>query len=211
MSGQFLSVDPKVQETLEEFIYAGDDPVNGTDPSGLGPDTMWWIYILTYKGVPYYVGKTFRLTGLKNGTLKLPREADHIYRGRFGNADEEPEYAIVRLPDPVKGDQLSGGVETRVIDMVDTNTGIHPENVINGQNARDYRKFGEKDADEWLDDHPDSLYTVEGVMRVDVSAVELDIAPHNEQDIEQVTFETTELDALEGGEDVASIPEPEEP
>jgi RHS repeat-associated protein len=32
--GQFLSVDPKVQQTQQAFSYAGDDPVQLTDPSG---------------------------------------------------------------------------------------------------------------------------------------------------------------------------------
>jgi len=35
VTGQFLSVDPKVQQTLQAFLYAGDDPVDTNDPSGL--------------------------------------------------------------------------------------------------------------------------------------------------------------------------------
>ena len=34
-NGQFLSVDPKVEQTLEAYLYVGDDPVNEIDPSGL--------------------------------------------------------------------------------------------------------------------------------------------------------------------------------
>jgi RHS repeat-associated protein len=34
-TGQFVSVDPEVQETLQAYLYAGDDPVNGTDLNGL--------------------------------------------------------------------------------------------------------------------------------------------------------------------------------
>jgi hypothetical protein len=34
-TGQFLSVDPKVEQTLEAFEYAGGDPVSETDPSGM--------------------------------------------------------------------------------------------------------------------------------------------------------------------------------
>jgi RHS repeat-associated protein len=34
-TGQFLSVDPLVDETGQPYAYTGDDPVNGTDPSGL--------------------------------------------------------------------------------------------------------------------------------------------------------------------------------
>ena len=33
-TGQFLSVDPEVQQTLEAFLYAGDDPVKAVDPLG---------------------------------------------------------------------------------------------------------------------------------------------------------------------------------
>ena len=36
-TGQFLSVDPMVEQTLQAYVYAGDDPVNGSDPSGLAP------------------------------------------------------------------------------------------------------------------------------------------------------------------------------
>jgi uncharacterized protein RhaS with RHS repeats len=36
-TGQFVSVDPMVNETGQPYLYAGDDPVNGTDPSGLDP------------------------------------------------------------------------------------------------------------------------------------------------------------------------------
>lgn len=35
-TGQFLSVDPKVQQTMEAFEYADDDPMNTDDPSGQG-------------------------------------------------------------------------------------------------------------------------------------------------------------------------------
>jgi hypothetical protein len=34
-TGQFLSVDPAVQQTQQAYVYVGDDPVNGTDPVGL--------------------------------------------------------------------------------------------------------------------------------------------------------------------------------
>ena len=34
-TGQFLSVDPLVDETGQPYAYAGDDPVNGSDPTGL--------------------------------------------------------------------------------------------------------------------------------------------------------------------------------
>ena len=33
-TGQFLSVDPKVEQTKQAYLYVGDDPVNSTDPSG---------------------------------------------------------------------------------------------------------------------------------------------------------------------------------
>jgi hypothetical protein len=34
-TGQFVSVDPMVNETNQPYAYAGDDPVNGVDPAGL--------------------------------------------------------------------------------------------------------------------------------------------------------------------------------
>jgi hypothetical protein len=34
-TGQFLSVDPLVDETGQPYAYADDDPVNGVDPNGL--------------------------------------------------------------------------------------------------------------------------------------------------------------------------------
>ena len=34
-TGQFLTVDPLVQETGQPYAYTGDDPVNGADPLGL--------------------------------------------------------------------------------------------------------------------------------------------------------------------------------
>jgi RHS repeat-associated protein len=36
-TGQFLTVDPLVDETGQPYAYTGDDPVNGTDPLGLFP------------------------------------------------------------------------------------------------------------------------------------------------------------------------------
>jgi hypothetical protein len=33
-TGQFLSVDPMVQRTQQAYAYAGDDPLNGKDPTG---------------------------------------------------------------------------------------------------------------------------------------------------------------------------------
>jgi hypothetical protein len=31
-----------VQQTLEAYLYTGDDPVNETDPTGLVPRCQWW-------------------------------------------------------------------------------------------------------------------------------------------------------------------------
>jgi RHS repeat-associated protein len=36
-TGQFLSVDPLVDETGQPYAYTGDDPVNEVDPGGLAP------------------------------------------------------------------------------------------------------------------------------------------------------------------------------
>jgi RHS repeat-associated protein len=56
-TGQFLSVDPRVDVTEEPYAYTGDDPVNGVDPLGLDS-----VYVLTHfidgQLVPYYVGRS---------------------------------------------------------------------------------------------------------------------------------------------------------
>ncbi len=36
-TAQFLSVDPDLAQTMQSYAYAGDDPVNRTDPSGMCP------------------------------------------------------------------------------------------------------------------------------------------------------------------------------
>ena len=40
-TGQFLSVDPDVAETQEPYGYAGDNPVNGGDPTGMCAATAY--------------------------------------------------------------------------------------------------------------------------------------------------------------------------
>jgi RHS repeat-associated protein len=40
-TGQFISVDPDLASTMQPYVYAGDNPVSATDPSGL------------YRGVTY--------------------------------------------------------------------------------------------------------------------------------------------------------------
>ena len=39
-TGQFMSTDPLVDQTLQPFAYAGDDPANGSDPTGLSPSLV---------------------------------------------------------------------------------------------------------------------------------------------------------------------------
>ena len=41
-TGQFLGVDPLVQQTMQPYQYAGNDPVNASDPSGLCWHSFLW-------------------------------------------------------------------------------------------------------------------------------------------------------------------------
>jgi RHS repeat-associated protein len=40
-TGQFISVDPDLNQTLEPYGYAGDNPVSSKDPTG-DPRWVWW-------------------------------------------------------------------------------------------------------------------------------------------------------------------------
>jgi len=43
VTAQFLTVDPLVSQTGQPYAYAGDDPVNNVDPSGLYTYTYTWL------------------------------------------------------------------------------------------------------------------------------------------------------------------------
>ena len=43
VTGQFLSLDPLVDETGQSYAYTGDDPVDGVDPSGLCLESSGWV------------------------------------------------------------------------------------------------------------------------------------------------------------------------
>jgi RHS repeat-associated protein len=42
-AGQFISVDPLVEQTLQSYAYASDNPVTNTDPSGMWTWNMYGI------------------------------------------------------------------------------------------------------------------------------------------------------------------------
>src|SRR6202044_2859497 len=56
-TGQFISVDPDIAQTLQPYVYAGGDPVSNVDPTGnswvwyggdeygfqWGPEALHWI------------------------------------------------------------------------------------------------------------------------------------------------------------------------
>jgi RHS repeat-associated protein len=54
VTAQFLSVDPLEATTESPYGYAGDDPVNGGDPSGLWPGEGLWHDVLDVVAVPVY-------------------------------------------------------------------------------------------------------------------------------------------------------------
>ena len=54
-TGEFMTVDPALQQTDQAYVYAGDDPVNGSDPSGLdssGSLGYGWSPVSGTSGVP---------------------------------------------------------------------------------------------------------------------------------------------------------------
>jgi hypothetical protein len=64
-TGQFLSVDPAVSLTQAPYSYAGDDPVNNSDPSGLVTCPSW----LPGCGV---------VTDVQNAVSATTKEATHL-------------------------------------------------------------------------------------------------------------------------------------
>ncbi|MFZ0665912.1 MAG: RHS repeat-associated core domain-containing protein [Acidimicrobiales bacterium] len=60
-TGQFLSVDPLVNQTGQPFSYAGDDPVNETDPDG---DCWYCVFDPWSHANPIYEGAYSDPTGL---------------------------------------------------------------------------------------------------------------------------------------------------
>jgi RHS repeat-associated protein len=62
-TGQFLSVDPQIDQTLQSYSYANGDPVNDTDPSGMrstfgerladgcSPITCWYAQLNCWRDV----------------------------------------------------------------------------------------------------------------------------------------------------------------
>ena len=67
-TGQFLTVDPLVDETGRAYSYAGDDPVNGSDPSGL----------ITCGGWLGWVPGCGTITDVQNGVSGASNEVSHL-------------------------------------------------------------------------------------------------------------------------------------
>jgi hypothetical protein len=90
-TGQFLTVDPLVSVTGQPFSYANDDPVNGSDPSGLA------------KGGPQK--KTD--TGLQNET---DAQIEQAYKDLCGAGKLTPEQKVLkqRLKTELKARGLAG-------------------------------------------------------------------------------------------------------
>jgi hypothetical protein len=72
-----LNVDPLVDATGQAYAYTGDDPVNGSDPSGL--DSVYVLY--NQDGVPYYVGRSMN-------DPEVERKQAHQRSGRMGPNDQ---------------------------------------------------------------------------------------------------------------------------
>ncbi|HTX01674.1 MAG TPA: RHS repeat-associated core domain-containing protein [Acidimicrobiales bacterium] len=72
-TGQFLTVDPDLQETQQAYAYAGDDPVDVDDPSGDAPYPPQVFAAATYDPKkPYNVGDGTYLVYL------TPQSINHV-------------------------------------------------------------------------------------------------------------------------------------
>jgi RHS repeat-associated protein len=64
-TGQFLSLDPAVDVTRQSFAYAGDDPVNSVDPTGMWPSLSDLNPINDVKGLGNAAATAWNDTGGK--------------------------------------------------------------------------------------------------------------------------------------------------
>ena len=86
-TGQFMSLDPDVAATNSPFDYAGDDPVNEGDPSGLAPAPGCGPGANVRKVVQTYSAKRFGRGGYMTATLYCGNDA-YGYRHLEGHVSE---------------------------------------------------------------------------------------------------------------------------
>ena len=110
-TGQFLNVDPLVNQTQQPYQYAGDDPVNNSDPSGLC--TSLFNIVCVGGG---WVGKTisFRFDpgAAANATVNIGRGAS------FGLSDKIANWISPGASCTVAGngiDEAIGAAATTVV------------------------------------------------------------------------------------------------
>jgi RHS repeat-associated protein len=104
-AGQFLSVDPMIQQTLQPYGYTAGNPVAQTDPSG-----MWWQLIKTNYYGPYGGWQEFYGTGSGSYLQRQLTQILQLVAGVFGVVPTEAwqEWRTVewiyhwRLPGHVK-------------------------------------------------------------------------------------------------------------
>jgi uncharacterized protein RhaS with RHS repeats len=142
-TGQFLSVDPLVDETGTPYAYAGGDPVKQTDPSGLGdgngecndqPDTC---------------------EGIGPGGVNMLNPADQYYNATNA-ADETEEANLLTQEQQAIADQEKAASEQSV--EAEGPTGTGQECLLSrdgeGVNVTDSEEAGEDNVERVYEPNP---------------------------------------------------------
>ncbi len=108
-TGGFLSVDPEVETTLAPYNYAGDDPINAYDPSGLGILTPEYIEGISWRQTPLrheHGHEVYGWTLVVHPTLVC--RAICWQPGSLGDAWNQVQAAVTAHAERTGGDKLGG-------------------------------------------------------------------------------------------------------
>ena len=103
-TGQFLSVDPALAITGQPYAFTGDDPLNATDPLGLGPGLdpqLWWhrnLPRVRNRSLRSFLNELYRPEDrMSGGTAASIREEARTGKPFEGSFHEVKGYGAVRF------------------------------------------------------------------------------------------------------------------